>query len=301
VTKPWGAQRGQPGYPEALNVLEGAPGIPGAPETLYGLGDRDLVSGLDPAGAVTIVGARRASRYGIEIAEELGRTLAAAGFAVVSGMARGIDAAAHRGALAAGGATVAILGCGPDVVYPPGERRLHARLVAEGAVIAERQPGEGPVQWAFPARNRLMAALGGMTVVVEASERSGSSITADYAERCGRMVGAVPGNVNSWLSAGTNRLIFDGATPIRDAQDVLDVLVGVGAGAIAVRGAGPPLDDELLPVLDLVEAGEASADGLANASGMTARDAAVALGRLELLGYVSSGLGGYSRTSVVRP
>ena len=130
---------------------------------------------------VTIVGSRRASSYGLGVAEELGRLLAAAGLVVVSGMARGIDAAAHRGALIAGGTTVAVLGGGADVVYPASARRLYRDIVAKGAAISEAPPGQRPEPGAFPKRNRLMAALGAITVVVEAAQPSGSLITARQA------------------------------------------------------------------------------------------------------------------------
>ena len=294
--EPWCLRRGHDGYPEALEALQER-----APEAIHGLGDRDLVAGLEPGGTVTIVGARRASAYGREVAEGLGRLLGSAGLVVVSGMARGIDAAAHRGALAADGLTVAVLAGGPDHVYPLAERRLYRHILERGAVISEHPPGTRPIgKSSFPARNRIMAALGGMTVVVEAAERSGSSITATEAERCGRTVGAVPGNVTSWLSAGTNRLIFDGARPIRDAQDVLDELIGVGAPG--VRGVGPDLDGSLIPVLEAVERGAATCDAAATATGLDGREASVALAHLELLGYVCADLGGrYSRTTLACP
>jgi DNA processing protein len=294
--EPWRLKRGGRGFPEALAALQAR-----VPNALWGVGDRDLVAGLKPPGTVTIVGARRASAYGCEVAEELGRNLAAAGLVVVSGMARGIDAAAHRGALAAGGLTVAVLAGGPDFVYPAGEGRLYRRILESGAVVSEHPPGTRPLgRWSFPDRNRIMAALGGMTVVVEAAERSGSSITAGEAADCGRTVGAVPGNVTSWLSAGTNKLIFDGARTIRDAQDVLDELVGVGE--VSVRGAGPDLEPQLRRVLDAVERGAATCDGAALAAGLAGRDASIALARLELLGYLRADIAGrYARTTLAAP
>jgi DNA processing protein len=290
----WTLALSEPGYPDALEALGRR-----APERLNGLGDRALLEGLEPRSTVTIVGARRASGYGLEIAEELGRELAAAGLVVVSGMARGIDAAAHRGALAAG-RSVAVLGGGADVVYPARERALHRRLVSEGAVVSERAFGERPETWSFPARNRIMGALGGMTVVVEAAERSGSSITADEAIRCGRSVGAVPGNVTSWLSAGPNRLLADGARVVRGPSDILEELLGVGATAAVAPG--PALEAELRLALDTVERGAESCDAVAVAAGLEAHAAAVALARLELLGYVRAGIaGGYVRTALVAP
>ena len=243
---------------------------------------------------MTIVGARRATSYGREIARELGRELAAAGMVVVSGLAFGIDACAHRGALDAG-RTIAVLGCGADTAYPAAHRSLWRRICEEGLVISELPPGAAPWRWTFPARNRIMAALAGMTVVVEAAARSGSLITADLAADLGRDLGAVPGPVTSRASAGPNNLLAGGACVVRDAQDVLDAMLGPGAKRI--ERAGAALDPELAAVLAAVEVGEDSCDGVAAALGLSGPDAAAALARLELLGYVTcSTMGVYSRT-----
>src|SRR6185436_9372375 len=145
----------------------------------------------DAAGVVTVGGSRRATSYGREIARALGRELTEAVLLVVSGMAFGVDACAHRGALESG-RTVAVLGCGVDVAYPATHRSLWRRIQERGLVLSELPPGTGAWRWAFPARNRLMAAMAGMTVVVEAAERSGSLITADLATDLGRDLGAVP-------------------------------------------------------------------------------------------------------------
>jgi DNA processing protein len=246
-----------------------------------------------------VVGARRAGAYGLQVAETLGHDLAAAGLVVVSGLAHGIDAAAHRGALAGGGITVAVLGGGPDVIYPPGQRRLYKRIVENGgAIVSEQQPGTPLARWCFPSRNRVMAALAKVTVVVEATVRSGTRITSDWAlDLPNREVGAVPGPVNSRLSAGPNALLADGAFAVRDAQDVLDRMLGVGAAR--VRGVGPPLEPDLARVLELVAAGEGTCDGLAATGGLAPDDAAIALVRLELLGYVRADAAGcYWRTSL---
>jgi DNA processing protein len=296
----WRIARGSSAYPPGLSDL--GERAPGAPAVLFGLGARELVAGLEPRSAVTIVGARRASPYGREIAHALARDLAAAGLVVVSGMAHGVDAAAHSGALAGEGATVAVLGGGPDVVYPPGQRRLYRRILAGGgAILSEARPGERPARWSFPARNRIMAALSELTIVVEATERSGTRITADWALELGqRSVGAVPGPVNSRLSAGPNGLLAEGAAPIRDAQDVLDQMIGVGA--VAARASGPALEPPLARLLDLVERGAGGNDELAIAAGLAPGDAAVALARLELLGYVRSDASGRPiRTALPAP
>ncbi len=296
----WRLSRGDRGYPSALLDLERTTPPGTAPAVLFGRGDRRLVAGLRHDRTVTIVGSRRASSYGLGVAEELGRLLAAAGLVVVSGMARGIDAAAHRGALAAGGPTIAVLACGPDVVYPRGERPLYRRIVGTGAVVSEAPPGRLPESWSFPVRNRIMAALGVMTVVVEAAQPSGSLITADQALRLDRELGAVPGPVTSRASEGANQLLADGAAPVRGAQDVLDRLLGVGARAAARVGA--PLEPELARVAELVERGSETCDAVAAASGIAPADAAVALGRLELLGYLRVDTDGrYARTALVAP
>ncbi len=296
VTIPiWTIGRGDPGYPSPLLDLgDDAPG------RLFGCGDRGLVSGLELRHTVTIVGSRRASSYGIEVAERLGRLVAGAGLVVVSGMARGIDGAAHRGALVAGGSTIAVLGGGPDVIYPSGHRSLYREIVARGAILSETPPGRPPAKWSFPVRNRIMAALAAITVVVEAARPSGSLVTARHALGLGRIVGAVPGPVTSRSSLGANDLLADGGVPIRDAQDVLDHLLGVGA--THVRRVGPALEPALGEVVELVEEGSRSPDAVATGSGMAAGEAAVALSRLELLGYVRVDPDGrYTRTTLTAP
>jgi DNA processing protein len=265
-----------------------------APWALIGRGDPSLLSGLEPFGAVTIVGARRATSYGREIARELGRELARAGMVVISGLAFGIDGCAHRGALDAG-RTIAVLGCGPDVAYPASHRSLCRQISESGLVLSELPPGATPWRWTFPARNRIMAALAGMTVVVEAAARSGSLITADLAADLGREIGAVPGPVTSRASAGPNNLLAGGACLVRGAQDVLDAMLGPGNRTVDT--AGPVLAPGLAAVLDAVEAGQSSCDAVAAATGFSGSEVAAALVRLELLGYVAcSSLGTYSRT-----
>ena len=295
MSRVWTLARGSPDYPRGLHALRDE-----APETIYGLGERSLLAALEPDCAVTIVGARRASGYGRHVAEELGRSLGAAGVLVISGMADGIDAAAHRGALAARAPTVAVLGGGPNVVYPRGQGRLYRRILeAGGAVVAELPPKTRPAKWTFPARNRIMAALAQVTIVVEAAEQSGSRITSDRALELNRTVGAVPGPVTSQLSAGTNALIYDGAHLIRDAQDVLDKLYGVGSHR--VRNVGPPLDPHMAQVLDVIESGSLTADELAAATTLPPRVVAVTLTGLELSGYLRCDAGRYLRTTLERP
>ncbi len=271
-----------------------------APWALIARGDPVLLAELEPVGAVTVVGARRATSYGREIARELGRELSTAGLIVVSGLAFGIDACAHRGAIDAGGRTVAVLGCGPDTAYPAANRSLWRRICEQGLVLSELPPGAAPWRWTFPARNRIMAALAGMTVVVEAAARSGSLITADLAADIGRDLGAVPGPVTSRASAGPNNLLAGGACVVRDAQDVLDAMLGVGARRL--HRAGPELDPGLAAVLAAVDADATTCDAVATALGVPGPEAAAALARLELLGYVTcSQVGIYTRTLLTAP
>ena len=284
----WGCCRHGALYPDSLRDAADAPWA------LIGRGDPRLLEGLEPFGTVTIVGARRATSYGREIARELGQDLARAGMVVVSGLAFGIDACAHRGAVE-GGRTIAVLGCGPDVAYPASHRSLWRRICECGLVISEFPPGATPWRWTFPARNRIMAALAGMTVVVEAATRSGSLITTDLAADLGRDLGAVPGPVTSRASAGPNALLASGAYVIRDAQDVLDALLGPGCRKL--EPVRPSLDPELEATLAAVEAGNSTCDAVATATGLSGPAAAAALSRLELLGYLTcSNLGTYLRT-----
>jgi DNA processing protein len=289
----WGCCRHDPLFPSGLSDAADAPWA------LIGRGDPGLLRRLEPAAAVTLVGARRASSYGREVARELGREIAATGLAVVSGLAFGVDGCAHRGAIETG-LTVAVLGCGADVAYPAAHRSLWRRIGEKGLVLSELPPGTGAWRWTFPARNRIMAALAGMTVVVEAAERSGSLITADLAADLGRDLGAVPGPVGSRLSAAPNNLLAGGACVVRDAQDVLDAMLGPGAHTI--ERSGPVLDPGQLAVLRALEQGEETCDEIAAALDVSAAEAATALATLESLGYVTcSMIGVYMRTTLRPP
>src|SRR3954470_15449643 len=204
-------------YPERLRDLADPPAA------LHVLGE---LSALEPRHRVAIVGARRASPYGLDVARALGRGLSIARVPVVSGLAMGIDSAAHTGALSGPATTIGVLAGSAHVPYPAGGGRLHAAVAARGAVISELPPGARPHRWCFVARNRLIAALAAATVVVQATEKSGSLTTADFAAEVGRAVGAVPGLVTSRLSSGTHQLIQAGAPLIRNATDALDLLAG---------------------------------------------------------------------------
>jgi DNA processing protein len=199
--------------------------IPAPPPVLYLRGTLEA----DDDRAVGIVGTRRFTPYGREMTATLAGDLAAAGVTVVSGLARGIDGVAHQAALQAGGRTIAVLGCGPDIVYPPEHRNLTDRIVDQGAILSEYPPGRQPDAQNFPARNRLISGLSLGVIVVEAPERSGALITADFAADQSRDVFAVPGSVLAAASAGNNRLLRDGARLVRSAADVLEDL-GLDAG-----------------------------------------------------------------------
>ena len=263
----------RPRLPPLLRAIHDPP--PG----LFLRGDAELALLEQPA--VAIVGARQCSGYGATVARSLGRELAAAGLVVVSGLARGVDAEAHRGALDARGRTIAVLGCGVDRDYPAANAELARRVAATGLVVSEYAPGVEPAPWRFPARNRIVAGLCAATVVVEARERSGALITADFALEEGREVFAVPGEITSALSAGTNGLLKLGATPLATANDVL-ASFGLEADA-----ALPEDRDGLLDLLP------ASADELVRKTGRPAAEIAQALVELELAGAVAAHAGVY--------
>jgi DNA processing protein len=275
--------RCEPGYPERLREL------PDPPAVLHIAGSP---SALPAAEAVAIVGARRATPYGLEVARSLGRGLAAAGLPVVSGMALGIDSAAHAGVLAApaGAAPVAVLAGGAETAYPARMRGLHLRLVEAGAVVSEMPPGFTGHRWCFPARNRIIAALSTVTIVVEAATRSGSLITADLAADLGRGVAAVPGPVTSRASAGANELLHAGAAVIRGPRDALELVCGPDAPRPEPEPL-PPLEPAQRRVLDAVEQGRGTLAELAQTMD-EAQTASRTLSELELLGLVRRAFGG---------
>jgi DNA processing protein len=280
--------RCDPRYPTVLADLGDAPAV------LYVRGDLARLERALASDRVAIVGARRASEYGLQQARGLGRGLAAAGLAVVSGMALGVDAAAHAGALEVDGLTLAVLACGPDRAYPSSKRHLHARIAATGVVVAELPPGAPPRRWCFPARNRIIAALSQATVVVEAGERSGSLITAGQAADLGREVAAVPGLVTAPLAAGTNALIADGARLVRGPHDVLELLFGAAAPSLPGPRAGDRtagLEPDLRALLGRVGGGCDTVAALAG-PGVPLDAVLAGLAQLELRGLVRRGVGG---------
>ncbi len=241
---------------------------------------------------VGIVGARACSGYGALVARQFARAVGGAGFVVVSGLARGIDGEAHRGALEAGGTTVAVLGCGIDRDYPAAHRELAQRVAASGLIVSEYPPGVEPAPWRFPARNRIIAGLCAALVVVEARERSGALITADLAMEEGREVLAVPGEITSSLSAGTHRLLRAGATPATCPEDVLEVFGLERDHASSAVPEGPAGR-----ALERLRQERAGADELAQACGLDAAAMATILVELELAGLVEEEGGVYRATS----
>ena len=237
---------------------------------------------------VAIVGARACSSYGGQVARLVGRELAAAGLVVVSGLARGVDGEAHRGALEAGGATVGVLGCGVDRDYPAAHASLARGICEHGLVVSEYAPGVEPAPWRFPARNRIVAGLAAATVVVEAREGSGALITADFALEAGREVFAVPGEITSSLSAGTNALLRLGATPLTRVSDVLEPL-----GIEPARSEPAELGEHARAVLAALAEEPAGADELGRVTGLDAAALATALAELELAGAAAEAEGIY--------
>jgi DNA processing protein len=272
--------RSHPDFPPLLRAIHDPP--PGL--FVRGAGSVELLR--QPA--VAIVGARACSPYGAQIARTCGRELAAAGLVVVSGLARGIDGEAHRGALEAGCATVAVLGCGVDRDYPAANRDLARRIETSGLIVSEYAPGVEPAPWRFPARNRIIAGLAAATAVVEARERSGALITADLALEEGREVFAVPGEITSALSAGTNALLRLGATPLTSPADVLETF-----GLVAKLSGPTALSPNAEVTLERVRTGATTADEVVRSTGLDASLVAIALTELELAGRVVSGEGVY--------
>ena len=255
-------------YPRLLSAIHDPPSA----LFVRGSGGSELLS----QSAVAMVGARACSSYGRSVARSLGRELAAAGLVVVSGMARGIDGEVHRGALESG-ITVAVLGCGIDRDYPAAHAELARRICERGLIVSEYEPGIEPAPWRFPARNRIIAGLSEATVVVEARERSGALITADFALEEGRDVFAVPGEITSALSAGTNALIRLGAVPVTRAEDVLQ-LFDLEPAVAESSSLGPAAQ----ALLERLRDGASTADELVRASGVDPAQASAALLELEL-------------------
>ncbi len=268
-------------YPERLKE------IPAPPPALFAAGK------IPGATAVAVVGSRKASATGIETARLLGRALGKRGVCVVSGLALGIDAAAHEGALEAAGPTVGVLGCGIDVVYPRSNGRLFDRVKKNGAIVSEYYLGEAPLAWRFPARNRIIAGLCEAVVVVEAPQKSGALITAHHGLECGRDVWAVPGPLTAPECRGSNRLLADGAGVLWDIEEFVDAYA---SGIFEPAMGDPPLPAGLpeteATVLSGVGFEPTEVDAVAGRSGVEMRELLPALALLELKGYVTRNPGG---------
>jgi len=286
-----------PRYPGQLAA------VPGMPPALFVEGDPVLLSRPQ----VAIVGSRSATAAGREIAFDFAARLAAHGFAITSGLAAGIDAAAHRGALAAGGVTIAVCGTGLDRVYPAEHRELADRIAAAGSLVSEFPTATPPAASNFPRRNRLMSGLSRGVLVIEAASRSGSLITARLAGDQGREVMAVPGSIHNPLARGCHRLIKDGAALVETVDDVLAALGEPGhesatnsasEGGLFAKIPGGPLDSDAEMLLNALGFGPAGLDRLVERTGLAARSVISKLQLLELEGRVESLAGGqYSRTT----
>lgn len=276
---------GDPGWPAALDDL------PDPPVGLFVRGTLDATTdALRDGPVVAMVGSRRATAQGRALAHAVAGDLARAGAVVVSGLAHGIDAAAHEGALTAGGVTVAVLGCGVDVTYPRRHRDLARRVTERGALLSEYWTGTPPAPWRFPARNRIVAGLAQAVVVIEAGERSGALITADFALELGRPVLAVPGWPGAASSVGCNALLRAGAALMEGADDIVAELPNA-AWRTPPPAAAEPIDGLAARVLDCLAAEPLPADALSARLGERAATVACTLALLEVDGRVARGDG----------
>ncbi len=267
-----------PRYPERLRTIHDPPILlymKGSPEVLNSPG-------------VAVVGARAASTYGLQMAERFAEDLARNGITIISGLALGIDSNAHAGALAAKGKTVAVLGCGADIVYPPRNCKLFAEIAATGALVSEYPPGTKPDGFRFPARNRIISGLALGVLVVEAARRSGSLITAKLALDQGREVFAMPGRIDSGKSEGSHRLLQEGAKLIHSVSDILEELPSYATQGHPLAKQEPAtnklvaLDEESQTLLAVLDVYPQNIDDLIVASNLSARQVSEKLVLLEL-------------------
>ena len=263
-------------YPEILKLIKDPPA------SLYYSGNVELLSNR----CISVVGARKATEYGLETGEKLGRRIGEAGLTVVSGMADGIDTAAHRGAINTAGGTIAVLGCGIDMETGERRNRVLDRIRSSGLVISEYPNGYPASKYTFPRRNRIISGLSAATVVVEAGFNSGSLITAELAAEQGRCVYAVPGNINSGASLGTNKLIKDGAVPVVSINDIL-----IDAGVYNNEETKKLGRDEKLIYDILSENGEMRLDQLCEAAGKRKSIVSSIVTILEIKGLVFTSFG----------
>lgn len=275
--------RNETAYPSRLLELHDPPAV------LYARGQ--LLAATPPA--VAIVGTRQASGYGLRVARAIAMTCARAGATVVSGLARGIDGAAHEAALEAGGRTVAVLGTGVDVHYPRSHRALQETIARDGLLVSELPPGASGHSGTFPRRNRLIAALADVTVVVEAGRESGALITSDCALELGRTVAAVPNAIDVAGANGSNALLKRGAEPILDPDDVLALLELRATPTVL-----PPLDANAAACWSAIVGGATTYDAIARATKLTQRTIAASVSVLELEGLLTVDVTGVIRSSL---
>jgi DNA processing protein len=281
---------GESGYPAALLDLDNPP------RQLHFAGTIEALDGA-PDRLVAIVGTRDPTPYGLRVTAQLARAFAVAGIGVVSGLARGIDAAAHRAAMEAGGWTIAVLGTGVDVPYPASHRELHGEIAREGLIVSECEPGTPAQKGCFPRRNRIIAALAKVTIVVEAPYKSGAVNTATQAFGLCRTVAAVPGPIDSARSAGSNLLLRDGAHVIATVDDALGFYGTVSRNDTVPI---PALGELEAQVWDALSSGSASAEVLGMRTGLPVRHVLEGVARLELCGMVQQGTDGEVERLVMR-
>lgn len=266
-------------YPELLK------NIPDPPETLYCIGNVKLLHSR----TLAAVGSRKCSEYGKITAMRIGEAAARYGVTLVSGMAKGIDSFAHIGALKAGGGTIAVLGCGVDICYPRENRKLYEQIAGEGLLISELPPGTEPMPYTFPMRNRIISGISEATCVVEAGTGSGALITAEKAAVQGRDVFAVPGNINSRYSLGTNKLLTDGAIPIAVVDDIF---TGMGISPVLSCDEADNLGEDEKDVYSIIkENGEVTVDFLCRTLDKTPVFINGIIAVLEIKGLVAYNLG----------
>lgn len=272
--------QGDPLYPERIQIVKQPP------KTLYYKGDPSILN----TRCVAVVGSRRCTPYGRTIATKIGKRAAELGVTIVSGMAEGIDAAAHIGALEGGGKTIAVLGCGADVCYPPGNKILYKQILQQGLILSEYPDGAGPMRHRFPERNRLISALSESVVIVEAAtKRSGSLITAEHAVEQSRELYAVPGNINSTSCYGSNDLLRDGVRPLIQIDDLfIDMGIELRVNKKMISAMG---EDEKR-IFELISSrSEMTTDELCAASLLPAEKVNGLITVLEMKGAVISSMG----------
>lgn len=267
-------------YPALLRSIKDPP------KELYFSGNIDLLEN----DCLAVVGARKATAYGKWAAHTIAKRAAAHGIAVVSGMADGIDSAAHRGAIDGGGGTIAVLGCGIDICYPRSNRELWRNIAEQGLLLSEYSPGTPPMPFRFPLRNRIISGLSEVVVIAEAGLSSGSLITAELAADQGRDVYAVPGNINATASIGGNKLIRDGAIPVVVIDDVLEAM-GIREKRRAGSGKSNLGKDEKNLLYSISEEGETTLDRLCKMTGKSASEVNALVTILEMKGELMTSMG----------